>query len=686
MDISPSLLHLNFLKKALDSKSSPKIIYSYKNSFNAFVALLTNDEVEKISSMKGVISVFPNKINHVLTTRSWNFMKFSRMVKREKTVESNIIIGVLDTGIWPESDSFKDIGFGPPPSKWKGSCEGLTNFTCNNKIIGARYYKNNKVFKNNDIQSPRDTDGHGTHIASIIAGGLVSTSFYGLAQGTARGGVPSSRIAVYKVCWSTGCLHNDIMEAFDDAIYDGVDIISCSIGIIPSEYFKNPIDIGSFHAMSKGILTTMAGGNNGPRVGTIQNISPWGLTVASSSTDRKFFTNLKLGNGTTLKGISVNTFDPNGFSPIVYGANVQRRGFNVPSARLCLPNSLDAGLVKGTIIFCDQLNSGETALLAGAVGMVIRGNISLTNARMFVLPTTFVDIKDGSIILSYIKRTKNATASIMKSHEDADMLAPYITSTSSRGPNIITSSILKPDLSAPGDNILAAWTVASPLTNLKTDIRRSLFNMQSGTSMACPHVSAAAAYVKSFNPSWSSSAIKSALMTTAFTMSARTTPEEEFGYGAGHINPIAAINPGLVYDVNQEDYIQFLCSLGFTNHQLQYLTGDNTTCIKFVKQYEWNLNMPSFCFRALPFKMFQVKFLRKVTNVGLTSSTYDVKIDSSAKLKIQVSPDTLFFRVGQTKSFTVTIEGKIPKETFVTASLSWIDATHKVRSPIVIYT
>ncbi|XP_047331642.1 cucumisin-like [Impatiens glandulifera] len=317
-----------------ESKSSPKLIYSYKNNLYAFVALLTNDEVQKILLMKGVISVFPNKINHILTTRSWDFIGFPQTVKRQNMVESDIIIGVLDTGIWPESNSFIDEGFGPPPSKWKGSCEGLTNFTCNNKIIGARYYNKDKDFKKDDIESPRDTDGHGTHVASIIAGGLVSTSFYGLSNGTAHGGVPSCRIAVYKVCWSSGCLSSDIMTAFDDAINDGVDIISYSLGQdIVSNYFNNVLYIGSFHAMTKGILTTMAGGNDGPGMGTIGNISPWALTVASSRTNRKFITNLKLGDGTTLEGISVNTFDPKGFPPIVHAANVKRRGFWVSSFR-----------------------------------------------------------------------------------------------------------------------------------------------------------------------------------------------------------------------------------------------------------------------------------------------------------------------------------------------------------------
>ncbi|XP_047331710.1 cucumisin-like [Impatiens glandulifera] len=690
LGIPSSLLHLSFLQKALGSTSSASIIYSYKSSFNGFVALLTNDEVQLISSMQGVVSVFPNRINQLQTTRSWDFMGFSQTVKRATTVESNTIVGVIDTGIWPESDSFKDTGFGPTPTKWKGSCKGLTNFTCNNKIIGAKYFKINGVFGQNDIQSPRDSEGHGSHTASTVAGDLVtSASFSGLASGTARGGVPSARIGVYKACWSDGCSDADILAAFDDAINDGVDLISISIAFSAARpYFSDSIAIGSFHAMRKGILTSMAAGNAGPASGTISNVSPWALSVAASTIDRKFFNNLKLGNAATFQGVALNTFDPNGFSPIVYGANVPNTTGNVSSSlsRLCQKNSLDATLVKGKIVVCDQLNLGEGALLAGAAGMVIRGDGPKTYAIVFALPATYVSVNDGNIILAYISTTSNATASILKSNQVVDEFAPNVAGFSSRGPNPLTSDILKPDLSAPGVNILAAWTLVNSPTGIQADNRRLPFNIISGTSMACPHATAAAAYVKSFNPLWSPSAIKSALMTTAFEMSAKTTPQAEFGYGAGHINPVAAIDPGLVYDANQTDYLQFLCGQGYTDRELQIVSGDSSTCTSFGNETVWNLNMPSFSARVLPLLTFKVTFNRRVTNVGLAPSTYNATVLAPATLKIQVVPNILSFNsVGQTQSFTVTVEGIVTLGSVVSGSLSWVDATHKVRSPIVVF-
>ena len=167
------------------------------------------------------------------------------------------------------------------------------------KIIGARYYRANGDFSSDDFKSPRDWEGHGSHTASTAAGGLVSkASLYGLAKGTVRGGVPSARIAVYKICWSDGCSDEDILAAFDDAIADGVDIISLSVGSSSaSDYFDDSIAIGAFHSMKNGILTSNSAGNRGPDPASISNFSPWSLSVAASTIGRKFVTKVKLGNG-----------------------------------------------------------------------------------------------------------------------------------------------------------------------------------------------------------------------------------------------------------------------------------------------------------------------------------------------------------------------------------------------------
>lgn len=166
------------------------------------------------------------------------------------------------------------------------------------KIIGARYYVP-KTLSETDIASPRDSDGHGTHTSSTAAGRLVpEANMLGFAYGTARGGVPSARIAVYKVCWEADrCLDEAILAAFSDAIADGVDLISISIGSDSVvDYFEDTISIGSFHALRNGILTSASAGNDGPYPQTIVNVSPWMLTVAASTIGRRFATSVKLGN------------------------------------------------------------------------------------------------------------------------------------------------------------------------------------------------------------------------------------------------------------------------------------------------------------------------------------------------------------------------------------------------------
>ncbi|CAN1786418.1 unnamed protein product, partial [Linum perenne] len=120
-----------------------------------------------------------------------------------------------------------------------------------------------------DLLSARDTEGHGSHTSSIAVGNSVT-------------------LAVYRICWSDGCSESDILAAFDYDIADGVDIISLSV---------DSVAIRAFHSMKNGILTSNSACNTGPQPGTVTNCSPWSLSVAASTIDRKFTTGVKLGNG-----------------------------------------------------------------------------------------------------------------------------------------------------------------------------------------------------------------------------------------------------------------------------------------------------------------------------------------------------------------------------------------------------
>ncbi|XP_054799595.1 LOW QUALITY PROTEIN: cucumisin-like [Prosopis cineraria] len=686
------LHHTSMVRRVLGRNFAPEaLLHSYKKSFSGFAVRLTQEQAERMAEMDGVISVFQSKTHKLQTTRSWDFLGFPPQVKRT-TVESDVIVGVIDTGISPESDSFNDHGFTSPPRKWKGSCQ---NITCNNKIIGAKYFRANGIFGKDDIKSPRDTDGHGTHCASTAAGNLVnSASLFGLGSGTARGGVPSARIAVYKACWSSGCESADILAAFDEAISDGVDILSVSLGQSEEKYvdfFEDVFAIGAFHAMKKGILTSKAAMNKGPELSTMTSFAPWSLDVAASAIDRKFFTKVQLGNGMVFEGISMNTFDlQNKTYPLIYSGDAPNitGGFNSSISRTCIENSLDEAMVKGKMVVCDGYSTKLTGLASGAAGIVVPAISSKDWASQFTLalPLAVLTQNDGTHIFSYLNSTRNPTATIYKSNEGKDSLSPYVASFSSRGPNMITPDILKPDISAPGVDIIAAWSPISPVSEAKGDKRLSNFNIISGTSMACPHATAAAAYVKSFHPKWSPAAIKSALMTTATPMSPALNPEAEFAYGAGQINPVKAVAPGLVYDISELDYLRFLFGQGYNTTSLRSITDDDISCKKTKNETVWDLNLPSFALKRSITESFSSVFHRTVTNVGAAGSIYKAKvIVPPSLLSIQVTPNVLSFSsVGEKKSFTVMVEGTI-NVGIVSASLIWDDGNFQVRSPIVVY-
>ncbi|XP_059628062.1 cucumisin-like isoform X1 [Cornus florida] len=637
------------------------------------------------------MSVFPNEKMELHTTRSWDFMAFPQQVPRSP-VESDIIIGVLDTGIWPESDSFDGTGIGPIPSKWRGSCQfSSTDFTCNNKIIGAKYFHIGGAIPAADYSSPRDRNGHGTHVASIAAGRVVNdASLLGLGKGTARGGVPSARIAVYKVCWTDGCSDADILAAFDEAIADGVDIISLSVGrerdSLPLNYFQDTTAIGAFHAMKNGILTSNSAGNSGPFAESIRNYSPWSLSVAASTIDRKFETGVQLGNNMIYTGVSINTFAVNYSYPLVYAGDVPntQAGFNGDHSKYCnISNSLNILSVSGKTVLCEKDSDGSVAFHAGAVGTITTSDGGIGDSyHSYPLPASYLGLNDATQVFNYIRST-SPTAIIMKSMETRDQLAPYVASFSSRGPNPITRDILKPDLTAPGVSIVAAWSQGTSVTRIQGDARVVPYNIISGTSMACPHVTAIATYVKSFNPGWSPAAIKSALMTTALPMSSVTNPDAEFAYGAGHIDPLKAVKPGLVYDAGELDYVKFLCGQGYSTQLLQNVTGDSSSCSAVNTGTVWDLNYPTFALTSQTRQPITRVFYRTVTNVGSHVSIYKAIVVAPTGLQIQVVPNVLIFHsLGQKKSFVVTVMATFIDNNVISGSLVWSDGVHQVRSPI----
>ncbi|KAE8734534.1 putative Subtilase family protein [Hibiscus syriacus] len=323
-DYSPSSHHFNMIQ-SLFKKGS------YRRSFNGFAAKLTEEEAKKLASFKGVVSVFTNKVYQLQTTR------FNCNPK----AESNVIIGVLNTGIWPESDSFTNEGFGSPPKKWEGILSVIlvdyqeNQYLSYSKVIGARAY---------DTDSARDTEGHGSHTASTAAENILdNANFFGFAEGTARG-VPSA----------------NILAGFDDAVADGVDILTVSLGSDPPDFYSDPVAIGAYHAAEKGIFVMQSAGNSGAsRLQSVASLAPWILSVAASTTDGLFIDKVVLGNGKTLTGFSVNSFSLNG-TKIPLGRKHQPSASRAVLGWDCADGCLDSTLVKNKIAVCNNLSKATT--------------------------------------------------------------------------------------------------------------------------------------------------------------------------------------------------------------------------------------------------------------------------------------------------------------------------------------
>ncbi|KAJ1405957.1 Peptidase S8/S53 domain [Sesbania bispinosa] len=205
-----------------------------------------------------------------------------------------IIIGILDTRIYPFYPSFSDEGMPSPPPKWKGHCEFTGRRTCNNKLIGAR----NFVKTTNNQSLPFDDVGHGTHTANTAAGRPVQgANVYGNAKGTSSGMAPDAHLAIYKVCNLYGCSESAILVGLDAAVDDGVDILSLSLGGPSAPFFDDPIALGAFGAIQKGIFVSCSAANADPFYGSLSNEAPWILTVGANTIDRKIMAIAKLGNG-----------------------------------------------------------------------------------------------------------------------------------------------------------------------------------------------------------------------------------------------------------------------------------------------------------------------------------------------------------------------------------------------------
>ncbi|KAJ1409309.1 Peptidase S8/S53 domain [Sesbania bispinosa] len=688
------------------SKQSQKLVYTYNHAMHGFSAVLSSDELETLKKVHGFVTAYPDKSATIDTTHTFEFLSLNPSIGlwNASNLGEDVIVGVIDSGVWPESDSFKDHGMtNKIPSKWKGTCEAGQDFNtsmCNLKLIGARYFNKGVIAANPKVKismnSARDTQGHGSHTSSTVAGNYVNgASFFGYGKGVARGIAPQARLAMYKVLWDEGREASDVLAGMDQAIADGVDVISISMGFDSVPLYEDPVAIAAFAAMEKGVVVSSSAGNEGPKLGTLHNGIPWVLTVAAGTIDRTFGS-LILGNGQTIVGWTL--FPANAIVenfPLIYNKTLSA----------CNSVNLLSEAAGGGIIICEasesvsvltQISSISEASVVGAV-FISEDPRLIETGRLFS-PSIVINPKDRSSLIHYAKSVENPTASIKFQQTFVGIKpAPATAYYTSRGPSPSYPGVLKPDVMAPGSNVLAAFVPNKSAARIGTNVFLSSgYTFLSGTSMACPHASGVAALLKGAHPDWSAAAIRSALVTTANPLDNTQNPILDNGnpfqhasplaMGAGEIDPNRALDPGLIYDATPQDYVDLLCGLGYTHNQILTITRSNSyNCAN----PSFDLNYPSFiALYSNKTRSIVHKFRRIVTNVGDGAAMYRVKVTQPKGSVVTVSPETLTFSYKHEKqSYSVIIKyTRHKKENVSFGDLVWVEegGSRSVRSPIVV--
>ncbi|KAK1300171.1 Subtilisin-like protease [Acorus calamus] len=706
-----------------NSDHPPIHLYTYDHAIHGFSAVLSPSQLDRLRRSPGHLAAYPDTFGKLHTTRTPTFLGLRNHAGLWPAARfgEGLVIGIIDTGVWPESPSLDDRGMPPPPAGWRGACEDGAEFNasmCNRKLIGARSFSEGmkrhgiNISSTDDYDSPRDYFGHGSHTSSTAAGARVrGADYFGYAKGTASGLAPGAHVAMYKAIFANDdsdpdAAGSDVLAAMDRAIRDGVDAMSLSLGFpntVP--YDKNVIALGAYAAMEKGIFVSCSAGNAGPHAYTMFNGAPWITTVGAGTIDRDYAASISLGNySETVQGRSMYPLSlyVSGV-PIYYArdGNATREG--------CAPLSLNASDVSGKVLLCTASDGDETdtvsqideGIRVGAKVVIVQMD-DASFLRFDEFPTPYIAVKTSNIkrIKSYIQSSSAPTVDITFQVTILGAKpAPRVAYFSSRGPNRVSPHVLKPDVLAPGVNVLAAWAPNRGRVPLDDDYLTTDYALVSGTSMASPHIVGVAALIKTVHRDWSPAAIRSAIMTTArisdnaggpildMTSGTAGTPLD---YGAGHVDPERAVDPGLVYDMGPKEYVDFLCGLNYTARQIKTITRTaNFSCA----EANIDLNYPSFML-ILYTNTTSQSFRRVLTNVADGSGVYRAVVEAPRGMKVVVEPQILSFEGKFSKGeFVLSVDVDMGRENVRVDSdyignygyISWVEVggKHVVRSPIV---
>jgi subtilisin family serine protease len=697
------------------SRVGGRKVYSYGMAFNGFAARLSEAQAEKLATVPGVLAVMKDEVRHIDTSSTPTFLGLDahfgvwNQLGGARNAGSGIVVGIVDSGIWPENDSFDDKdrrhGWGgrwggdKPIRGWLGECVDGEQFVgsrvCNGKIIGARYFNEGwggdagiEAQRPWEFNSPRDYNGHGSHTASTAAGNY-RTKVTGAAAvfGHVSGIAPDAKIAVYKALWATqdnstaSGTTADLVAAIDQAVADGVDVINYSVSGTTTN-FRDPVEIAFLYAADAGVFVAASAGNNGPTTGTVAHPSPWVTTVAAGTHNRTAIGTAKLGDGTALTGAGLAATAVT--APLINSTDAGLPGATATAVSLCYSTTqnggapaLDPAKVAGKIVVCDRgvsarVDKSLAVQEAGGVGMILLNPTENSlNGDLHSVPSVHLQNTSYAAVHAYAA-LPGATATIDVATIDYSTTAPLTASFSSRGPLTAGGGdLLKPDLIAPGQDILAAYSPA---------LGGHDFNLLSGTSMSSPHVAGLAALFKQKYPWWSPMRIKSALMTTGTdvldggTPAPNTNPVLIFRQGAGHVAPNKAVDPGLVFDSGWKDWLGFLCGT--------QLPTVNCTSEGIPVLDPSDFNSPSIAIGDLPGVQ---TVTRTVTNVSWLPSTYNVSVSGPAGMTVTVTPSKFTIWPGAKQKLTVKFQRTTAAlNAFAGGQITWSDGWHKVRVPVVV--
>ncbi|HOU43884.1 MAG TPA: S8 family serine peptidase [Anaerolineaceae bacterium] len=569
----------------------------YDVILNGVSVELTPDEAAALAAMSGVRKVLRDTTEYLDTDAgpAWigatSLWEGTAVPDGIGTLGEGILAGIIDSGINFDHPSFSDTPADGFTYEWTGDYLGVCApggdpeyaDACNDKLVGAYSYTYDAP---SDFVTPEDSDGHGSHTASTVTGNTVDLDFYGTPV-TISGVAPHAQVISYDVCYPTPsggqCAGEDSVAAVQQAILDGVDVINYSISGGENPY-SDAVELAFLEAFDAGVVVSTSAGNAGPDAATVAHRSPWVLSTAASTHNRKFTSEVNFSNP-LYQGITTLAGEIPFTTPVVEG-NVKYAGEDGNPLGCADPGYTDnfydgaiALIRRGTCTFSEKIN---TAAAAGASGVLIftddraPGAMSVSGTTipgvMLDIPGTF-----GQEIADWVAAQTDETVDIsafdaLHSDEFGDIMADF----SSRGPNT-TFDLLKPDVSAPGMEILAA--VSDGVIDPDGEAE---FDLLQGTSMSSPHDAGAAALLYALHPDWTPAEIKSALMLTAYDgllKEDKTTPADPFDMGAGRIQLELAGLTGLVMDETTDNMLAADPAEGGDVKTLNIASLYNSSCV-----------------------------------------------------------------------------------------------------------